>query len=63
MGKLYDALIACNVPDDKARAAAEEAASYKNRMFGIETQLTLTWMLGINVALTLVLFIKVFLVH
>jgi hypothetical protein len=29
LGQLYDALRAGNVPDDKARAAAEEVASYR----------------------------------
>ena len=29
LGQLYDALRAANVPDDKARAAAEEVASYR----------------------------------
>ena len=29
LGQLYDALRAGNVPDDKARAAAEEVANYR----------------------------------
>jgi len=30
MGKLYTALLAANVPEEKAVAAAEEAASFQN---------------------------------
>jgi hypothetical protein len=32
MEKLYDALRAADVPDDKARAAAVEAAGFENRI-------------------------------
>jgi hypothetical protein len=40
LGQLYDALRAGNVPDDKARAAAEEVASYRGRStrFRLETR-------------------------
>jgi hypothetical protein len=31
-GQLYDALRAGNVPDDKARAAAEEVANYEGEL-------------------------------
>jgi hypothetical protein len=52
--KLNDALVAAGAPEDKARAAAEEVASYENRLAGIEaTQKLHSWMLGTNVALTL----------
>lgn len=39
LGQLYDALRAGNVPDDKARAAAEEVASYRGGLtqFRVET--------------------------
>ena len=39
LGQLYDALRASNVPDDKARAAAEEVASYRGGLtqFRVET--------------------------
>jgi hypothetical protein len=39
LGQLYDALRAGNVPDDKARAAAEEVASYRggSTKFRVET--------------------------
>ena len=32
LGQLYDALRAGNVPDDKARAAAEEVANYEGEL-------------------------------
>ena len=53
--KLYDALRAADVPDDKARAAATEGAQYENRANKIESDLgLLNWMVGTNVAITLV---------
>lgn len=53
--KLYDALRAANVPDEKARAAATEGAQYENRAAKIESDLSvLKWMVGSNVAITLV---------
>jgi len=59
MGKLYEALRAGDVPDDKARAAAEEAAEYENRIAQIEGDLSvLKWMAGVNVALTTAVLIK-----
>ena len=39
LGQLYDALRAGNVPDDKARAAAEEVANYEGEL----TKLRLRW--------------------
>jgi hypothetical protein len=56
MEKLYDALRAADVPDDKARAAAVEAAGR------VEADLTLLkWMVGFNLAMTVVLVGKAFL--
>lgn len=53
--KLYDALRAADVPDDKARAAATEGAQYENRASKIESDLNLLkWMVGSNFAVTLV---------
>ena len=53
--KLYDALRAADVPDDKARAAAVEGAQYETRATKIEGDLMLLkWMVGSNVAITLV---------
>jgi phage shock protein A len=62
MAKLYDALRAGNVPDDKARAAAEEAAGYENRAARIDTDLTvLKWMVATNLAMTIAILFKTFL--
>jgi hypothetical protein len=53
--KLYDALRAADVPDDKARDAAVEGAQYENRAAKIESDLALLkWMVASNVAITLV---------
>jgi hypothetical protein len=55
LGKLYDALRSAEAPDDKAREAAEEVAQYEGRAAKIESDLSLLkWMVGSNVALTLV---------
>jgi hypothetical protein len=62
MEKLYDALRAADVPDDKARAAAVEAAGFENWINRVEADLTLLkWMVGFNLAMTLVLAGKAFL--
>ncbi len=62
MEKLYDALRAANVPDDKARAAAVEAASFDNRLSKVEADLNLLkWMVGFNLAMTAALIGKAFL--
>jgi hypothetical protein len=62
MEKLYDALRAADVPDDKARAAAVEAAGFENRINRVEADLTLLkWMVGFNLTMTLVLVGKAFL--
>ena len=53
MGRLYDALRAGSVPDDKARDAAEEVAGYESRLSSVEARLAvLTWMVGTNIVLT-----------
>ena len=57
LGSLYDALRAANIPEERARAAAEEVAGYENRLAAIDQRLTvLTWMVGTLVAITLALF-------
>ena len=55
MGALYDALkTGQGISEEDARRAAEEVASYDNRMARIEARLdTLTWMVGANITLTL----------
>jgi phage shock protein A len=61
MAKLYAALRAGDVPDEIARAAAEEAADYENRAGKIETDLTvLKWMVGTNMAMTSAILFKMF---
>jgi hypothetical protein len=53
MGRLYDALRAGSIPDDKAREAAEEVAGYESRLSSVEARLAvLTWMVGTNIVLT-----------
>ena len=62
--KLYDALKAADIPDDKARAAAVEVAEFKNSIAEIEKHLAvLTWMVGSNIALTLIVVGKLFVGH
>jgi hypothetical protein len=54
LGALREALIEAGASPDKATKAAEEVASYENRLAGIETKLVsmdgrmnlLTWMVG-----------------
>jgi type VI protein secretion system component VasF len=54
-GATREAFLAAGAPADKASAAAEELAGYDNRIAGVETRLAvLTWMVGANVALTLI---------
>ena len=68
LGQLYDALRAGNVPDDKARAAAEEVANYEGelsklrldmgeRLNRVEGELRLhRWMIGFLIAVVLGVF-------
>jgi hypothetical protein len=62
LAKLYDALRAANVPDDKARDAAVEGAQYENRAVKIEIDLALLkWMVAFNLAMTATIIGKLFL--
>ncbi len=56
LGALYDALQqATGISDDKARAAAEEVASYEARMASLESQLrVIQWMLGTVLVIVLI---------
>jgi hypothetical protein len=64
MGKLYTALRDANVPEDHAREAAEEAASFENRLANVEARLLLLqWMVGSNLALTLAIVGRLFVWH
>ena len=59
--KLYDALRAANIPDEKARAAAVEVAEFKDAIAAIRTDLAvLKGMVGINIALCAALVAKAF---
>ena len=60
--KTMRALRAAEVPDDKARAAAVEVASFENRLAKVEADLLLIkWMLGFNIAVTVAVMLRVFL--
>jgi hypothetical protein len=61
MGRLYAALREANVAEDRAREAAEEAASFENRLAGVEARLlVLTWMVGFNLAMTAAIVARLF---
>ena len=68
LSRTYDAFLSAGAPEEKAREAAEELAAYENRFVRIETDLTvlradmtaLKWMLGVNLAASLSILIKVF---
>ena len=58
LGALQDALMDPGNAE-KATRAAEEVAGYDMRLSAIETRLTLlTWMVGTNVGLTLIVLAK-----
>jgi hypothetical protein len=61
MEKLYDALRAANIPDDKARAAAVEAAEFDRAIADIKSIVRLhTWMLSVNTAMLIALLLHAF---
>jgi hypothetical protein len=61
LGALREALLDAGASPDKANKAAEELASYENRLAGIETKLAvLVWMVGFNLAMTATVLWKVF---
>jgi len=68
LSKTYDAFLSAGAPEEKAREAAEELAAYENRFARIETDLAvlktdmtaLKWMLGVNLAASVSILIKVF---
>jgi hypothetical protein len=54
LGALREALIEAGASPEKAAKAAEEVASYENRLASIEGRLqVLTWMVATNIVLTL----------
>jgi hypothetical protein len=53
LGALRDALVEAGATPEKARAAAEEVASYEGRLSAIDGRLNvLTWMVATNIILT-----------
>ena len=62
MGALYDALrTGQGISEEDAKRAAEEVASYDNRMAALDSRMAvLTWMVGTNVAISLAIFWRVF---
>jgi hypothetical protein len=59
--KLYDALRAADVPDDKARAAAVEVAEFRDSIAEIKSTLRLhTWILSFNTAALIAIIGKLF---
>ena len=63
MGNLYDALRSAGAEDEKARKAAEELAGYENRFSKLEADVgLLKWMVGFNLALTIAVVGKLFVV-
>ena len=68
LGALREALIEGGTSPEKAGAAAEEVASYENRLAGVETKLVtldgkvnlLTWMVTFNLAMTIAVLWRVF---
>ena len=61
LGKLYDALRAGGVPDDKAREAAEEVATYEKDLAEIKSDVRLLkWITGTTLAGVLALVIRAF---
>jgi hypothetical protein len=59
--KLYDALRAADIPDDKARAAAVEVAEFKDSIAEIRATMRLhTWILTFNTAMLAALLGKAF---
>jgi hypothetical protein len=62
LGALRAALLDAGAKPETADRAAEEVAGYETRLAGIESRLgVLTWMVGANVTLTLVVLGSVFL--
>ena len=61
MGNLYNALVKAGVDQGDAAKAAEEVASYENRIAKIEVDLAvIKWMVGFNMAFTVAVFVRSF---
>ncbi len=54
LSKTCDALRDAGASDEKAQTAAEEIASFENRLAGLEADMRLLkWMVGINLTATI----------
>ncbi len=61
MGNLYNALVKAGVEQNDAAKAAEEVASYENRIAKIEVDLAvIKWMVGFNMAFTVAVLVRSF---
>jgi hypothetical protein len=61
LGALRDALIEAGATPEGAAKASEELASYESDLHGIRADINLLrWMVGVNTALTLAVFVKLF---
>lgn len=68
LGILRDALLEAGASTESARKAAEEVAGYESRLAGMDMRLValdnkvdrLAWMVGVNIALTLLILGKTF---
>ena len=61
LGKLYDALRTAGVPEDKAREAAEEVATFEKDLAEIRSDVrVLKWITGTTLAGVLALVIRTF---
>jgi multidrug efflux pump subunit AcrA (membrane-fusion protein) len=78
MGKLYAALREANAPETAAREAAEEAAEFRSSLADIKAEfsgvklefaevkgklLLLQWMVGFNLAMTVAIVARLFLMR
>jgi hypothetical protein len=59
--EVYDALRAVNVPEEKARAAAQALSTASMDLVKLEGKVTLLqWMVGFNLAMTVAMLWKIF---
>jgi hypothetical protein len=63
IAEMYDALRDAGASDEKARAAATAVAEHDTRLVKIEGDLNLVkWMIGFNVAMSVAILLKTFLI-
>lgn len=62
LSKTYDTLKAAGASEGQARVASEEIAAYENRVTSVVSNLRLLkWMVGANFAVSIAIFLRVFL--